>query len=622
MISKEILKENLQFLISTNPQIVKDLLSNISKIENDIKLIKEYKDDISLVYKGEYIQNLKELSHKKIQNIKNNLGIIMLGDLKANIPKDLLKIYNNMVSELSLDLISNKEKNINGIESFFFLGTLPFFHIKTIIEDLEKNFPYLENILIYEENLEFIYLFLSIVNLKKLKDKNINVFISTSLDEIKKNLVFLLFTSSTSGYMKSYESPNILALESEIKNLYEKLKVTLPYTHAISRVNFLKNNIKLPNSRYLLKIEEKITKKNKDTPVFIIGSGPSLDKNINILKNLEKKALIFSLTTATRTLIKHGILPDFVTISDSQENMTRFLKDIPFNFLSKIYILSSISVDTNFVKLFKENLVFLYEPFKEILNINSKIKENFQLGFTVLNPTFEFIAKAGFKNIYLLGVDLGTKEEGKIHSKEYSESDKDILHLLNIEAEGNFGGKVLTKKDFYLSKLLLEEQIELFNSQGFKIKVFNLSDGIKINGTIPLHPEDLPIKNKLVKKREIAKNIKIMFKKEKVVIDYKKLHILEKIIIPILKETMDKIDASKNPNEIIRLIKSFLTTLVKNTYFADILINNETLHNLMFFIKLLKFTDNDTQNFIVEHHKSFIIKQLENIESIAIKLLN
>lgn len=54
-------------------------------------------------------------------------------------------------------------------------------------------------------------------------------------------------------------------------------------------------------------------------PAIIVAAGPSLDKNIHEIANAQENAIIISADTALPTLLKQGVVPDFVTAIDYKE---------------------------------------------------------------------------------------------------------------------------------------------------------------------------------------------------------------------------------------------------------------------------------------------------------------
>jgi len=118
---------------------------------------------------------------------------------------------------------------------------------------------------------------------------------------------------------------------------------------------------------------------------------------------------------------------------------------------------------------------------------------------TVANTALVMGYNLGFKNFYLMGIDLGHKQDGHHHSTKslyYTQEDNDLeedsdLELYNvnndslIEVDGNFGGKFLCDTFFHQSNYNLSHQILGFND----LHCFNLSDGAQIKGSLPLNAE-------------------------------------------------------------------------------------------------------------------------------------
>jgi hypothetical protein len=64
-------------------------------------------------------------------------------------------------------------------------------------------------------------------------------------------------------------------------------------------------------------------------PAFIIGAGPSLDKNIALLNHAAQKGIVFATNSGAVSLGKHGIEPQVVACIESIDASTK-LRDLPF----------------------------------------------------------------------------------------------------------------------------------------------------------------------------------------------------------------------------------------------------------------------------------------------------
>jgi hypothetical protein len=76
----------------------------------------------------------------------------------------------------------------------------------------------------------------------------------------------------------------------------------------------------------------------------------------------------------------------------------------------------------------------------------------------------------------------------------------------DIIVEGNFGGKVITEPFLYSGKEQMERLLASFKGTG--LHCYNCSNGVKINGAIPLHAEDLLIMPSSLHKEDVIGNIK------------------------------------------------------------------------------------------------------------------
>ena len=59
--------------------------------------------------------------------------------------------------------------------------------------------------------------------------------------------------------------------------------------------------------------------KYKGKPFFLVGAGPSLDKNIDNLKEYQKTSIIMCADVVLPVLLDHGIIPDFVVTIDPSD---------------------------------------------------------------------------------------------------------------------------------------------------------------------------------------------------------------------------------------------------------------------------------------------------------------
>ena len=91
----------------------------------------------------------------------------------------------------------------------------------------------------------------------------------------------------------------------------------------------------------------------------------------------------------------------------------------------------------------------------------------------------------GFQNIYLFGVDLGSRNRNADHSMAYvSPKGPNAPVDLPLELPGNFGGVVFGDAVHLWSRGMMEHAVD---RQGQDCNLYNASDGAQIRGFKPKH---------------------------------------------------------------------------------------------------------------------------------------
>ncbi|HSI94507.1 MAG TPA: 6-hydroxymethylpterin diphosphokinase MptE-like protein [Methylophilaceae bacterium] len=240
-----------------------------------------------------------------------------------------------------------------------------------------------------------------------------------------------------------------------------------------------------------------------DAVAFIVGSGPSLDGLIPLLRQYGDRAVIFSCGTAISILHKMGIKPDFHIEKERQDIVTdilvksisndmEFLKGINFIGLSPVY--------SEVFRMFDRcgMIVKAADTMGALLEVDGMPSGVILSGQpTVTNTAIDYTLCAGFKNIYLFGVDMGSKDKEKHHSQhtvyvnllpEEDHLKKLLAHQPSndIVVPGNFGGEAHANKILAFARRMMGFMVGGYPDA----KVYNLNDGAMIEHTIPLLPAD------------------------------------------------------------------------------------------------------------------------------------
>ena len=233
-------------------------------------------------------------------------------------------------------------------------------------------------------------------------------------------------------------------------------------------------------------------------PCFIVGSGPSLDKALPILRKLQPHALIFSCGTALGALLKEGVIPDFHCEIENTPGPAAIIgataKEYP---ISSIPLLAACTVDPK-VPAFFDKRIFYMRDHLSCQYFFADIAPTPMLSPTVTNLALRSAIGFGFHEIYLFGTDLGSRESHDHHAKatqyhqdpRFFEKHPYHRHAVKLPKQqaANLGGIAYTNENFSWAGIFMHSLISDYKNAFHTTKVFNCSDGIAIEGTIPLLP--------------------------------------------------------------------------------------------------------------------------------------
>lgn len=154
------------------------------------------------------------------------------------------------------------------------------------------------------------------------------------------------------------------------------------------------------------------------TPAIIVSAGPSLQKNMHLLKEAKGKALIFAVDTTLRPLLKMGLVPDAVFVVERFPNVYechfRDL-DVPDEvvMIALPVIFPPIYETAKGPKLiaFRGN-----ESLNDWINTACGDKGVLEVGGSVAHMAFSFARFIGADPIIFIGQDLAYAEDGSTHS--------------------------------------------------------------------------------------------------------------------------------------------------------------------------------------------------------------
>lgn len=228
-------------------------------------------------------------------------------------------------------------------------------------------------------------------------------------------------------------------------------------------------------------------------PAFVVGSGPSLDQSLDQISRNQGNAVIFGAGTGTSALLKNGIKPQFHCEIENDPNYATILsQDATINDYRGITFIAPYIVDPKLPPIFDEVVFY----FRELLIPTRLMARPVDvLPFStpsVSNLACRAAAAMGFSEIYLFGVDLGSRQASRQHAADslYSRNeDWMALSPLIQPVEANFGGLAYTNKQFLAARATFQQFLAGTDTG----RVLNCSDGIQILGTEPLRSEEISL---------------------------------------------------------------------------------------------------------------------------------
>ncbi|EAM0085007.1 DUF115 domain-containing protein [Campylobacter jejuni] len=362
-----------------------------------------------------------------------------------------------------------------------------------LIKNLAKHYKHL---FVFESEIELFILALSTLDLsEELKVYKVVLFDCVAKDlEIQIAMIFdqqsiLEYLSlyemfiNTSYYLRFYEKQIVFLNEVCLKTIgvavrNADISCFLPL---LTYEQFLQNIPSMLESIPFQRILNE--RKNKFDNAIVVSAGPSLAKQLPLLKAYQDKAVIFCADGALSMLEKEGIVPDYVTNLDYSDWSIKFFQNKEN--LKQSIIALECATHPNVVRSLKaENCMIVLRNKALYQRFNLNDFGYIDTGTHVSHFSYTLALALGFKNIIMIGQDLAFDEEGNSHSKGFSYgeqfSEETIVPTLQVQAYGG-KGEVLTHITWNDYRIKLEY---LFACNDQKAKFYNATEGgARINFT-------------------------------------------------------------------------------------------------------------------------------------------
>ncbi|EAJ5015416.1 motility associated factor glycosyltransferase family protein [Campylobacter jejuni] len=362
-----------------------------------------------------------------------------------------------------------------------------------LIKNLAKHYKHL---FVFESEIELFILALSVLDLsEELKVYKVVLFDCVAKDlEIQIAMIFdqqsiLEYLSlyemfiSSHYYLKYYEVSILFVNELCIKSAAVAIRnadITC-FLPLLTHGQFLQN---IPSMLESIPFQRILSeRKNKFENAIVVSAGPSLAKQLPLLKAYQDKAVIFCADGALSMLEKEGIIPDYVTNLDFTDLAMKFFQNKE-NLKQSIIALECATHPNVARSLKAENCMIILRNKALYQRFNLSDFGYIDTGTHVSHFSYTLALALGFKNIIMIGQDLAFDEKGNSHSQGFSygeqfSGEKTVPTLKTQAYAGK--GEVLTHITWNDYRIKLEY---LFACNSKEAKFYNATEGgARINFT-------------------------------------------------------------------------------------------------------------------------------------------
>ncbi|EAI5602888.1 motility associated factor glycosyltransferase family protein [Campylobacter upsaliensis] len=361
-----------------------------------------------------------------------------------------------------------------------------------MIENLLQN-PYHCHLLVYERNLALLYTLLSSIDLSvALAQKRLLIFNEVSQME------YIFETQPFLAYSRTYflelmsdfyarEQKEILALNSFLMEGFKKsiLKQGNDPKDALQGIRQyvynLDSMIKNPSLKELL-----AKRGAKFKSCVIVSTGPSLSKQLPLLKEVQERVVIFAADSAYPILMQNDIVPDYVCMVERTDFTAEFFKHDFGNKDDKTTFLLASLVHPNAIEYLEKrgrNYILIPKHLNFAQYVDLKAFGLLPSAVSVAHMALALALELEFKELVFIGQDLAYDDVGHSHPKDYQHSanfESEAYEKIKVVAYGG-EGFVESHEIWIFFRQILEDLVKYVVSA----KIYNATQGgARIEGMI------------------------------------------------------------------------------------------------------------------------------------------
>ncbi|ECL9562349.1 motility associated factor glycosyltransferase family protein [Campylobacter coli] len=429
-------------------------------------------------------ESLKEIKSSKFELIlgKDNL------DINLKDTSDNTFLYENVIDELNTMLNTYNDKYLlYPVLYFYGFGNGILF--KALLQN--KNH---QHIVVFEKDIEIIWVMFHILDFSselqsaRLMVLNTNKLEIQDYNELCSSKPFfqfsrIYFLELMSHYYERFHE-DILGLNKKLAENFKNSIVSYGNDSTDTLQGIEQFVYNLPQMITHPSYKELLSKRKgiSDTAI-IVSTGPSLTKQLPLLKKYASKATIFCADSSYPILAKHGIKPDYVCMLERTEITAEFFNHDFGEFDKDIVFICAGVVHPKAIEYLKgRNLVITQKVLDFPYYINLKDFSYAAVEFSVAHMSYFLSVLLNHKNIIFIGQDLAYAENGNSHPDDYQNSANYESQMYKHILTEAYGGKkeIKTHEVWIFFKQILEAMIIKYH-----ITTYNCTEGgARIEGTI------------------------------------------------------------------------------------------------------------------------------------------
>lgn len=439
-----------------------------------------------------------------------------------------------------------------------------------------------KRIAVVEPELELLYIAFNLIDFsREILERRVDFRLSKSVDFPATEMI--ISKDDARIYSKVYS----LELNCNYYSQYqdEAIRVNQNFTKAINHIIIghgndatdsligIEHHIKnIPIMCQNAKFREFVKLRNSETAI-IVSTGPSLAKQLPLLKEIAPYVTLISVDASLPILYEHNIKPDIVTSIERVALTAKFFERVPEEFQKDIVFVQASLQHEEVTRAIKGPRVLVMRPFRISRFFEMHEFGYVGLGMSSANMAHELAFLMGFKDVVLIGQDLAYGEAGESHSKGHTFGQDDAKKNQDTYIEKYGGdGEVRTTIIWKMFANFFEKSI---SDTAREMRTINSTEGgARIQGSIEMAFSEVvklvnrenqksPIKLREISKEEYEESLNIANQKldKMLEIGEKSKELTEEVFLKVA-ETCDELEKLNEEGNLEDIDYDYLSKLL------------------------------------------------------------